>query len=78
MKKHPTVRIGSVGEIRFELQLEVAARTADADQGRMRADLQWRSQRIEVQGTFLERLEFEVSGEFADADEPERDVFVIR
>ena len=76
MKKHPTLRIGSLGEVSLQARFEATARTPDADQGRTQTDLLWKQQRLELQGAFLDRLEFALSGELTDVEEPERDAFV--
>jgi phosphate-selective porin OprO/OprP len=72
---HPVLQLGSLGEIRFRGRAEGTWRTATADEG-LDADLGWQSRRLQVEGTLFKKLEFEVSREFGDPDEPERDAFV--
>jgi phosphate-selective porin len=75
MAERPTLYLGSLGEIRFRGRVEVTARTPQADVG-LEADARWQTRRLQVEGRLFDRLEFEVSREFGDADEPERDAFL--
>ena len=76
MKRHPTVQFGSVGELSLRARLESRVRTATPVAGLHATDARWQSQRIEIQGTLLDRVGFALSHEFTDADEPERDAYV--
>jgi phosphate-selective porin OprO/OprP len=75
MDDRPTLHLGSLGEIRFRGRVEVTTRTPQADEG-LDAEARWQTRRLQVEGRLFEWLEFEVSREFGDADEPERDAFV--
>ena len=75
MDDRPTLHLGSLGEIRFRGRLEVTSRTPQADEG-LDADLRWQTRRLQIEGRLFDRLEFELSREFGDSDEPERDAFL--
>jgi phosphate-selective porin OprO/OprP len=75
MDDRPTLHLGSLGEIRFRGRVEITGRTPQADAGRD-ADLRWQTRRLQIEGRLFDRLEFEVSREFGDSDEPERDAFL--
>jgi phosphate-selective porin OprO and OprP len=69
---HPTLRVGDL-EVVFRARLETSFRTSSpVDEG---VDADWRRRRIQVEGSY-KRLEYEVSHEFGDPQEPERDAFV--
>jgi phosphate-selective porin len=72
----PTLRIGTFADIQLRGRLETTSRRPDSDVGLDATGLQWRTRRLQVEGTVLRRIEFEVSREFGDSEEPERDAFV--
>jgi phosphate-selective porin len=76
MDGRPTLRIGSFAEITLRGRLETTSRRPDADEGLEATRMQWRTRRLQVEGTVFRRIEFEVSREFGDTEEPERDTFV--
>jgi phosphate-selective porin OprO and OprP len=63
------------GEIQFRGRVAGTVQAPTRDRGRVRPDPGWQTRRLQVEGTLFKRLEFEVSREFGDADEPERDAF---
>jgi phosphate-selective porin len=69
---HPTLRVGDL-EVVFRARLETSFRNGSPVDESVDAD--WRRRRIQVEGSFR-RLEYEVSHEFGDPEEPERDAFV--
>ena len=70
--EHPTLRVGDL-EVVFRARLETAWRIdSPLAEG---VDADWRRRRIQVEGSY-KRLEYEVSHEFGDPLEPERDAFV--
>jgi phosphate-selective porin len=70
--EHPTLRVGNL-EVVFRARLESAWRLdSPLVEG---VDADWRRRRIQVEGSY-KRLEYEVSHEFGDPLEPERDAFV--
>jgi phosphate-selective porin OprO and OprP len=73
--RHPTVQLGSVGEISLRGRLSGILRTAVPDEGQ-NADLDWRSRRIGVEGTLFKKIEFEVCRELGAVTEPECDAYV--
>jgi phosphate-selective porin OprO/OprP len=73
LEKHPTLTL-PFGEIRFQARLESTVRSASEEQG-LDTDLAWQSRHLHVEGTLFKKLEFEVSREFGDADEPEHDTY---
>jgi len=72
----PVVPLGAIGEIRVQGRLDATVRTATPETGRETAEFDWQSRRLELEGTLFRRIEFEVSREFGDPEEPERDAFV--
>ena len=73
--KHPTVQLGSVGEISLRGRLSGIVRTAVPDEGQ-NADFFWRARRIAIEGTLFKKVEFEVCREIGDVTEPECDAYV--
>jgi monoamine oxidase/phosphate-selective porin len=70
----PTLQL-PFGEIVFRGRVAATVQTPSRDRGTMRPDPGWQTRRVQVEGTLFERVEFEVSREFGDAEEPERDMF---
>jgi phosphate-selective porin len=69
---HPTLRVGDL-EVVFRARLETSLRTSSpVEEG---VDPDWRRRRVQVEGSY-KRLEYEVSHEFGDPQEPERDAYV--
>lgn len=69
---HPSLRVGEL-EVVFRARLETSFRAGSpAEDG---VDGDWRRRRVQVEGSY-KRLEYEVSHEFGDPQEPERDAFV--
>lgn len=75
-KRRPTVHFGSFAEVTLKGRLESTTRTPTPDAGRPTTDYAWRAQRLELEGTLFKRVEFELSRDFGDDDESERDAFV--
>ena len=69
---HPTLRVGDL-EVVFRARLETAWRLNSPLVDGIDGD--WRRRRVQVEGSY-KRLEYEVSQEFGDPVEPERDAFV--
>jgi phosphate-selective porin len=76
MDGRPTLHLGSVAEITLRGRVETTSRRPDADEGLDATGMRWRTRRLQVEGTVFTRIEFELSREFGDTDEPERDAFV--
>jgi phosphate-selective porin OprO and OprP len=70
----PTLQL-PFGEIVFRGRVATTVQTPSRDRGTVRPDPGWQTRRLQVEGTLFENVEFEVSREFGDADEPERDMF---
>jgi phosphate-selective porin OprO and OprP len=70
----PTLQL-PFGEIVFRGRVSTTVQSPSRDRGTRRPDPRWQTRRLQVEGEFFDRLEFEVSREFGDADEPERDAF---
>ena len=69
---HPTLRVGDL-EVVFRARFDTAFRTdSPVEEG---VDVDWRRRRVQVEGSY-KRLEYEVSHEFGDPTEPERDLYV--
>jgi phosphate-selective porin OprO/OprP len=71
----PTLQL-PLGEVVFRGRLATTIQSPSRDRGAHRPDPEWQTRRIQIEGTVFKRIEFEVSREFGDADEPERDAFV--
>lgn len=70
----PTLQL-PFGEIQFRGRLAGLVQTPTHDRGADGPDPTWQTRRLQIEGTLFTRLEFEVSREFGDATEPERDAF---
>ena len=70
----PTLEL-PFGEIQFRGRVAGTVQSPAHDRGSTIPDPGWQSRRLQVEGTLFKRLEFEVSREFGDAEEPERDTF---
>jgi phosphate-selective porin OprO/OprP len=70
----PTLQL-PFGEIVFRGRVATTVQTPSRDRGTGWPDPTWQTRRLQVEGRLYERVEFEVSREFGDADEPERDMF---
>ena len=64
------------GEVQLRGRLASTLQSPAFDRGNSTPESVWQTRRLQVEGTLFKRLEFEVSREFGDAVEPERDVFV--
>ncbi len=76
MEDHPTLRVGKTLEVRLRARLESSFRRWSLEPDETETDLAWRRRRVQVEGELFKKLEFEVSHEFGDPTEPERDAFV--
>ena len=63
------------GEIQFRGRVAGTVQSPGSDRASTVPDPGWQSARFQVEGTLFTRLEFEVSREFGDPEEPERDTF---
>jgi phosphate-selective porin OprO and OprP len=70
----PTLQL-PFGEIVFRGRVATTVQSPSRDRGTPRPDPGWQTRRLQVEGELFEKVEFEVSREFGDADEPERDAF---
>jgi len=70
----PTLQL-PFGEIVFRGRVSATVQSPSRDRGSSRPDAGWQSRRLQVEGTLFKQIEFEVSREFGDATEPERDAF---
>jgi phosphate-selective porin OprO and OprP len=70
----PTLQL-PFGEIVFRGRVATTVQSPSRDRGTPRPDPGWQTRRLQVEGTLFKKVEFEVSREFGDADEPERDAF---
>ncbi|HEV8396120.1 MAG TPA: porin [Vicinamibacterales bacterium] len=70
----PTLQL-PFGEIVFRGRVSTTVQSPSRDRGTPRPDPGWQTRRLQVEGTLFKKVEFEVSREFGDADEPERDAF---
>jgi phosphate-selective porin OprO/OprP len=71
----PTLQL-PFGELVFRGRLSGTVQSPSRDRGTNRPDAGWQSRRLQIEGTLFKRVEFELSREFGDATEPERDAFV--
>jgi len=76
MEEHPTIRVGSALEVRLRARIETSFRRYSLEPDVIDDDSEWRRRRVQVEGELFKKLEFQVSHEFGDPDEPERDAFV--
>ena len=70
----PTLQL-PFGELVFRGRLSATVQSPSRDRGTSRPDAGWQSKRLQIEGTLFTRVEFELSREFGDATEPERDAF---
>ena len=70
----PTLQL-PFGEIVFRGRLAATVQSPSRDRGSSRPDAGWQTRRLQVEGTLFKKVEFELSREFGDATEPERDAF---
>jgi phosphate-selective porin OprO/OprP len=63
------------GEVQLRGRLSSTLQSPSFDRGSRTPDSDWQTRRLQVEGTLFKRVEFEVSREFGDATEPERDMF---
>jgi len=70
----PTLQL-PFGELVFRGRLSATVQSPSRDRGTSRPDAGWQSKRLQIEGTLFKKVEFEVSREFGDATEPERDAF---
>jgi phosphate-selective porin OprO/OprP len=63
------------GEVQFRGRVASMLQSPSFDRGSHTPESGWQTRRLQVEGTLFKRLEFEVSREFGDATEPERDMF---
>ena len=63
------------GEIQFRGRLAGTVQSPARDRGTTIPDAGWQTRRLQIEGTLFKRLDFEVSREFGDPEEPERDTF---
>ena len=70
----PTLEL-PFGEIVFRGRLAGTVQSPSRDRARSRPDAGWQTRRLQVEGTLFKKVEFELSREFGDAIEPERDAF---
>jgi len=70
----PTLQL-PIGEIQFRGRVAGTVQSPARDRGTALPDPGWQTARLQVEGTLFTRLEFEVSREFGDPEEPERDLF---
>jgi phosphate-selective porin OprO/OprP len=70
----PTLQL-PFGELVFRGRVATTIQSPSRDRGTVWPDPRWQTRRLQVEGTVFEKIEFEVSREFGDADEPERDAF---
>ena len=70
----PTVQL-PFGELVFRGRVATTVQSPSRDRGTIWPDPRWQTRRLQVEGTLFEKVEFEVSREFGDAEEPERDAF---
>jgi phosphate-selective porin OprO/OprP len=70
----PTLQL-PFGELVFRGRVATTVQSPSRDRGTVWPDPGWQTRRLQVEGTVFKKIEFEVSREFGDADEPERDAF---
>jgi phosphate-selective porin OprO/OprP len=63
------------GEVQLRGRIASTLQSPSFDRGSSTPESGWQTKRLQVEGTLFKRLEFEISREFGDADEPERDAF---
>jgi phosphate-selective porin OprO/OprP len=70
----PTLEL-PFGEIVFRGRVAATVQSPSRDRASSRPDAGWQTRRLQVEGTLFKNVEFELSREFGDATEPERDAF---
>src|SRR6185295_318342 len=70
----PTVTF-PFGEVQLRGRVSSTLQSPSFDRGSSTPESDWQTRRLQVEGTLFKRVEFEVSREFGDATEPERDMF---
>jgi len=70
----PTLQL-PFGEVVLRGRAATVVQSPSRDRGTWGPDSAWQTRRVQVEGTLFKKVEFEVSREFGDADEPERDTF---
>ena len=70
----PTLQL-PFGEIQVRGRLAGTVQSPTHDRGTTLPDPGWQTRRLQIEGTLFKRLDFEVSREFGEALEPERDLF---
>lgn len=70
----PTVQVPG-GEIQLRARVESTLLTPSERQGIDQTDLGWQTRRVEAEGTLFKKLEFEVSYEFGDSVESEKNEY---
>ena len=70
----PTLQL-PFGEVVLRGRAATVVQSPSRDRGTWGPDSAWQTRRVQVEGTLFKKVEFEVSREFGDADEPERDAF---
>ena len=70
----PTLQL-PFGKVVLRGRIATLMQAPARDRGSARPDSEWQSRRLQVEGTLFKKVEFEVSREFGDAAEPERDAF---
>jgi len=63
------------GEVVFRGRAATVVQSPSRDRGTEVPEPGWQTRRVQVEGTLFKKVEFEVSREFGDADDPERDAF---
>jgi phosphate-selective porin OprO/OprP len=76
MEEHPTIRVGSTLEVRLRARLETSFRRWSLEPETIETDAAFRRRWVQVEGELVGKLEFELSHEFGDTSEPERDAFL--
>jgi len=70
----PTVQF-PFGKVVLRGRVGTLVQSPSRDRGAERPDPDWQTRRLQVEGTLFKKVEFELSREFGDAAEPERDAF---
>ena len=73
--RRPTLHLPA-GELELRARLDGVGLSPSERQGLDRADVDWQTRRVEVDGTFFKKLEFELAYEFGDSVEPEGHQYV--
>ena len=73
-RSRPTLQL-PFGKVVLRGRIATLVQAPARDRGSARPDPDWQSRRLQVEGTLFKKVEFELSREFGDAAEPERDAF---